>query len=163
MYFTITARILKEGIIESSVSPWRAEVLVTSNENHKKRIVVDYSDTINRFTELDAYLMPNIAKMVEDIAKNNVFSTLDLQSAYDQIPISLKDRKSTAFEAYGKLYQFTRLPFGVTNGVSAFQRSIDNIVDKEKFSDTFVSVDNVTICGKTEKEHDYYLQRFYDL
>ena len=163
MYFTITARILKEGIIESSVSPWRAEVLVTSNENHKKRIVVDYSDTINRFTELDAYLMPNIAKMVEDIAKNNVFSTLDLQSAYDQIPISLEDRKSTAFEAYGKLYQFTRLPFGVTNGVSAFQRSIDNIVDKEKFSDTFVSVDNVTICGKTQKEHDYYLQRFYDL
>ena len=40
--------------------------------------------------------------------------------------------------------------------------SIDNIVDKEKLSDTFVFVDNVTICGKTQKEHDYNLQRFYD-
>ena len=70
--------------------------------------------------------------MVEDIAKYNVFSTLDLQSAYHKIPISLEDRKYTAFKTCGKLYQFTCLPFGVTNGVSAFQRSIDNIVDKEK-------------------------------
>ena len=90
-------------------------------------------------------------------------STLDLQSAYHQIPISLEDRKYTAFEACGKLYQFTRLPFGITNGVSAFQRSINNIVDKEISSDTFVFVDNFTICGKTQKEHDYNLQRFYDV
>ena len=80
------------------------------------------SSTINRFTKLDAYPMPNIAKMVEDIAKYNVFSPLDLQSAYHQIPISLEDCKYTAFEACRKLYQFTCLPFGVTNGVSAFYR-----------------------------------------
>ena len=126
-------------------------------------MVVDYSSMINRFTELDAYPMLNIAKMVEDIAKYNVFSTLDLQSAYHQISISLEDRKYTAFEVCGKLYQFTRLPFGFTNRASAFQRSIDNIVDKEKLSDTFVFVDNVTICGKTQKEHDYNLQRFFDV
>ena len=50
---------LKEGIIEPSVSPWRAQVLVTSSENHKRRMVIDYSDAINKFTELDAYPMPN--------------------------------------------------------------------------------------------------------
>ena len=65
-----------------------------------------------------------------------------------------------------RMENYTNLPvfpFGVTNGVSAFQRSIDNIVDKEKFSDTFVSVNNVTICGKTPKEYEYNLQRFYDI
>ena len=149
-----TARMLKEGIIEPSVSPWQAQVLVTSNENHKKRMVVDYSSMINRFTKLDAYPMSNIAKIIEDIVKYNVFSTLDLQSAYNQIPISLEDHKYTAFEVCGKLCQFTHLPFGITNGVSAFQRSINNIVDKEKLSDTFVFMDNVTICVKTQKEHD---------
>ena len=70
-------------------------------------MVVDYSGTINRFTERDAYPMPNIAKMVEDIAKYNFFSTLNLQFAYHQIPISLEDRKYTDFEACRKLYQFT--------------------------------------------------------
>ena len=158
-----TARMLKEGIIEPSISPWRAQVLVTSNENHKKRMVVDYSDTINRFTELDAYPMPNINKMVDDIAQYNIFSTLDLKSAYHQIPINHADRKFTAFEVSGKLFQFTRLPFGVTNGVSAFQRSIDYIIEKENLTDTFVYVDNVTICGKNQEEHDYNLQKFYKI
>ena len=46
---------LKEGIMEPSQSPWRAQILVVSPENHKKRLVVDYSQTINRFTLLDAY------------------------------------------------------------------------------------------------------------
>ena len=76
-----------EGIIEPSQSPWRAHVLVTANENHKKNLVIDYSQTINRFTQLDAYPLPNIEKTVGDIACYKVFSTMDLKSAYHQIPI----------------------------------------------------------------------------
>ena len=37
-----TARLLNEGVIEPSISLWRAQVLVTKNENHKQRMVVDY-------------------------------------------------------------------------------------------------------------------------
>ena len=73
---------LKEGIIEPSQSPWRAQILIVSPENHKKRLVVDYSQTINRFTLLDAYPLPRIEDMVNEIASYQVFSTLDLTSAY---------------------------------------------------------------------------------
>ena len=69
---------LKEGIIEPSQSPWRAQTLVVCPENHKKRLVVDYSQTINRFTHLDAYPLPRIVDMVNEIASYQVFSTLDL-------------------------------------------------------------------------------------
>ena len=51
-------------------------------ERHKKRMVIDYSQTINRFTELDAYPLPNINDMVQKIAQYSVFSTIDLRSAY---------------------------------------------------------------------------------
>ena len=54
------SRMLKEGIVEPSQSPWRTQTLVVSPENHKKRLVVDYSQTINRFTLLDAYPLPRI-------------------------------------------------------------------------------------------------------
>ena len=47
-----TGRLLKKGIKEPSVSPWWAQLLVTSNENQKKRIVINYNDTVNRFTKL---------------------------------------------------------------------------------------------------------------
>ena len=149
-----------EGIIEPSQSPWRAQVLVTANENHKKRLVIDYSQTINRFTQLDAYPLPNIEKMVGDVARYKVFSTLDLRSAYHQIPIREEEKQYTAFEADGKLFQFTRIPFGVTNGVAAFQRVMDSIVTQEGLRDTFVYLDNITVCGRDQAEHDENLQKF---
>lgn len=43
-----TKRLLQEGVIEPSDSSWRVQVLVTLGANHKWRIVVDYSQTINR-------------------------------------------------------------------------------------------------------------------
>ena len=61
-------RLLNEGIIEPSNTPWRAKVVVTRNENNKKRMVVDYSQTVNRFTLLDAYPLPRIDDTICAIA-----------------------------------------------------------------------------------------------
>ena len=76
-----TQKLLTEGIIEPSTSPWRAQVVVTVNEMHKKRMVIDYSQTINRFTLLDAYPLPRIDDVVNSVAKYRHFSTIDLKSA----------------------------------------------------------------------------------
>jgi len=99
-------KLLAEGIIEPSVSPWRAQVVVTKNETYKRRMVIDYSQTVNRFTLLDAYPLPRID---DEIAQHKYFSTLDLTSAYYQIPLAIEDRPFKAFEAKGKLYQSCRL------------------------------------------------------
>ena len=114
-------RMLKDDIIERSKSSWRSQVLVTKDEHRKKRLVLDYSQTINKYTELDAYPLPRIDDYVNDLAKYNYFSKIDLKSAYHQVSIREEDKKFTAFEANGGLYQFKRMPFGVTNGVPCFQ------------------------------------------
>ena len=93
--------------------------LLTKDERHKRRMVIDYSQTINRFTALDAYPLPRIDQQVNELAKCKWFSTLDLKSAYYQVPLATEDRAYTVFEADGKLHQYCRLP-GVTNGVSCF-------------------------------------------
>ena len=147
-------------MIEPSRSPWRAQVLVVTNDRQKRRMVVDYSQTINRFTHLDAYPMPRIDDMVSKISKYSVFSTLDLKSAYHQIPIRENERQFTAFEACNNLYQFRRIPFGVTNGVACFQRAMNEFIQQEALSGTFVYVDNITICGANKSEHDNNLTRF---
>ena len=125
------SRLLNDNVIRSSNSPWRAQVLVTRNENHKKRMVVDYSQTINRFTLLDAYPLPRIDDIVAKISSYKVFSTLDLKSAYHQIMLKEEDKPFTAFEAGRRLYEFNRIPFGVKNAVACFQRIIDKIIFKE--------------------------------
>ena len=107
----------KEGIIEDSTSPWRAQVLV--HHGHKKRLVIDYSQTINRYTELDAYPLPLIDELVQKIADNKIYSKIDLKSAYHQVPLHVDDRKFTAFEGMEiyinflvfRLVLLTLLPF----------------------------------------------------
>lgn len=153
-------KLLSEGIIEESTSSWRAQVLVTKNENHKKRMVVDYSQTINKFTYLDAYPLPNIEGLVRAVSKFDVFSTFDLQSAYHQFPIRDDEKQFTAFEADGNLYQFNRIPFGVTNGVACFQRVLDTIIRQENLEGVFAYLDDITICGKNQEEHDKNLSAF---
>jgi len=157
---TETNRLLAEGIIEPSDSPWRAQVVVTRNDRHKKRLVVDYSQTVNKYTNLDAYPLPNIEETVNKIAQYRVFSTIDLKSAYHQVSIREQDKKYTAFEANNRLYQFCRIPFGVTNGVAAFQRIMNDFITEEGLQDTFAYLDDVTICGKDQVHHDQNLERF---
>ena len=155
-------RLLKEGIIEPSLSPWRAQVVVTKDENHKKRLAIDYSQTINRFTLLAAFPLPRISDMVNKIAQYRVFSTIDLRSAYHQVPLKEADKPYTAFEARGNLYEFTRLPFGVTNGVACFQREMMKFVDENGLEASFPYLDNVTICGKDQEDHDANLKQFLE-
>ena len=156
-------KLSKDGIIEFSTSPWRAQVLVTSHENRKRRMVIDYSQTVNRFTQLDAYPLPKINEMVNKIAKYRVFSKIDLKSAYHQIPIREADRIYTAFEADGRLYQFTRIPFGVTNGVACFQRVMDKFITENNLKSTFAYLDDITVCGENAEEHDNNLRKFMEV
>lgn len=155
--------LLKNGIISESQSPWRAQVLVTKDERHKRRMVVDYSRTINRFIQLDAYPFPRIHELVHTLARYKVFSRLDLKSAYYQIPLKDEEKQYTAFEACGKLYQYNRIPFGLTNSVAVFQRMINSIISDNCLESTYAYIDDVIICGMNQDEHDRNLKHFREV
>ena len=154
-------RMLSEGIIEPSHSPWRAQALV-SRDGEKPRMVIDYSQTVNKFTPPDAYPLPRIDDTVNEIAKFKVMSTFDLRSAYHQVPLNSEDKKFTAFQSGGKLYQFCRMPFGVSSGVPCFQRIMDNFIDKHKLEGIVAYLDNVTVGGNNQEEHDRNVAQFQE-
>ena len=126
-------------------------------------MVVDFSQTINRFTQQDAYPLPNIGELVNKIGKNSYFSVVDLSSAYYQVEIDPGERIYTAFEAAGQLYHFKRIPMGVTNGAAAFQRVMNDVVSKYNLKETYAYLDDVTICGQSKREHDENLKRFWEV
>ena len=80
-------RLYSEGIIKPSMSPWRAQIVVVKiANNNKRRICVDYSQTVNLFTEINAYPLPRIQTLITDLVKYHVFSTFDLHSASNHSP-----------------------------------------------------------------------------
>ena len=153
-------RLLDSQIIEPSVSPWRAQIHIV--QKPKLRLVVDYSETINQFTSVDAYPFPNVESIINSAAENSVFSKIDLKAAYHQVLLQKQDQPLTAFEACGRLYQFTRRPFGITNAVPAFQRIIDTIIKEANLKITIAYLDGVLICGASQEDHDKNLSAFFN-
>ena len=139
---------LTNDIIEECRSRWRTQHVVTkpSDDGHvRKRLCVDYSQTINKYTEMDAYPFPRIDDMMHQLASYCYFATFDLKPAYHQILIVPSQRKYTAFEANVRLFQFKRIPFGVTSGGVCFQRMMDKLIQKENLNDTFYYMDNLLL------------------
>ena len=70
------SKLQQDGIIEISNSPWRAQALVVHGSK-KQRMVIDYSNTINRFTLLDAFPLPDIELTVQEISQYSKYSRID--------------------------------------------------------------------------------------
>ena len=98
--------------------------------------------------------------LAQEIAKYKIYSSLDLKSAYHQIPIKEEDKTYAAFESNGKFYQFCRILFGVTNGVACFQKIIDKIIKENNSTGVYAYVDNIVVVGKNQQEHDENLDKF---
>ena len=146
---------LEQGIIEESNSPWMSPMVFVRKKTGDLRLCVDYRQ-VNKETTKDAYPLPLPDEVQDRLAKSTVFSTLDLQSGYWQLPVSIKDREKTAFcpgPGMG-LFQFCRMPFGLTGAPASFQRLMDKILRGLPFVSTYI--DDILVFSPdpiTHKEH----------
>ena len=140
------------GTVRPSKSPWRAQCVVVKQNGQAQRLAIDYSQTINLFTEKDGFPIPLIEELVNDLASYKFFASYDLRKAYHQIPIAEKDKPMTAFEACGQLWEFNVIPFGVTNGGPVFQRIMTQMVKEDRLVNVFVYFDNVIVAAQSLKD-----------
>ena len=91
-------------------------------------LCVDYRE-LNKRTTRDACPLPLPDEVQDWLAGSSIFSTLDLQNGYWQLPVNPADKEKTAFcpgPGMG-LFQFLRMPFGLSGPPSSFQRFMDKI------------------------------------
>ncbi|MEM7298817.1 MAG: reverse transcriptase family protein, partial [Bacteroidota bacterium] len=112
----------KQGIIEESSSPWSSPVLLVKKKDGTKRFVIDFRK-INAITKKDAFPIPNIDEILSSLNGSCYFSTVDLISGYWQIPMAKGSKEYTAFSCSEGLFQFRKLPFGLTNALLLFNVS----------------------------------------
>ena len=114
---------LDKGIIEESSSPWMAPAVYRTKKTGEVRICVDYR-ALNKQTVKDAYPLPLVDEVQDRLSGCTIFSALDLQSGYWQLPVHPDDYEKTAFcpgPGLG-LFQFRCMPFGLTGAPGSFQR-----------------------------------------
>jgi len=151
---------LKAGVIEAAQSEWASPVVMVPKKDGSARFCVDYR-RLNTVTVKDAYPLPRMDDCIDSLGEAAIFTTLDCNSGYWQIPVAQEDRDKTAFISHVGSYQFLRMPFGLTNAPATFQRALDILLAGVKWQFCLVYLDDVIIFSKTEKEHiqhvDYIL------
>ncbi|KAE9299465.1 hypothetical protein PF008_g23240 [Phytophthora fragariae] len=72
--------------------------------------------------------MCHIDERLDALSGAQVFTMLDLRSGYWQISVAPEDRDKTTFTTKAGMYRFIRMPFGLINAPSTFQRMMNGVV-----------------------------------
>ena len=90
---------------------------------------------------------------IDSLGAARVFSTLDANWGYWQLPIWPQDRDKTALVCHSGTYRYKRMPFGLVNAPASFQRALDVILAGYKWQTCLVYLDDVVIFSKTVADH----------
>ena len=123
-------RLEKEGIIEKiNRCEWAAPIVVVSKADGGIRLCGDYKVTINPVIDNEPYPLPTAKDLFATLAGGEVFTKLDLSSAYQQLELTEASKKYLVINTQQGLYQYNRLSFGVSTAPNIFQKIMDQILE----------------------------------
>ncbi|CAB0028071.1 unnamed protein product [Trichogramma brassicae] len=109
--------LLKKGIIRPSNSQWASPLHLVPKSNSTWRVTGDYR-RLNACTVPDMYPLPIIEDLLQE-SPGNVFSTVDLQKAFYQIPVAEEDIEKTAVTTPFGLFEFLGTSLGLRNSAQS--------------------------------------------
>ena len=149
---------VKENILEPvSCSEWAAPIVpVLKSDKKSLRICGDFKE-LNKQVQCERYPLPKIEELLSVIGKGKVFSKIDLQNAYLQIPVDEKSQNLLVINTHKGLFRYKRLPFGLSSSPGIFQRFISGLLAHVEGVAAYL--DDIIICGINKDEHDGRLKR----
>lgn len=148
---------LNQGIIQESNSPYNSPLWIVPKKmdnsgKQKWRIVIDYRK-INELTTSDKFPIPNIENILDKLGRAQYFTTLDLAKGFHQIIVKEEDRKKTAFSTPFGHYEYIRMPFGLKNAPSTFQRLMNSVLREFINKICVCYMDDILIFSTSIQEH----------
>jgi len=148
----------KEGILKKvKSSKWASPIVVVPKGNGAVRVCGDYKVTVNQSVEEDTYPLPTAEDLFATLAGGTVFTKLDLSNAYQQLELTEQSRELLTINTHKGLYQYQRLPYGVTTAPAIFQSVMDQMLNGLEHVCCFI--DDILISSATLEEHKVQLEQ----
>ena len=151
------ARMESLGVISKvdSPTPWCAGMVVVPKKDKAVRICVDLKP-LNTSVLRETHPLPRVDDTLAQLTGAKVFSKLDANTGFWQIPLAKKSRHLTTFLTPFGRFCFNKMPFGISSAPEHFQKRMNEILSD--LPGVVCLIDDVLVYGSTEAEHDKHLQ-----
>jgi hypothetical protein len=138
------------------VSPWGAPILFLKKKGGALRLCIDFIQ-LNKVIIKKKYPLPRIDDLFDQLKGAGIFSKIDLRSGYHQVRIKEEDMNKTTFRTRYGNYEFTVVPFGLSNSPTIFMCPMNGVFREylEKF--VIVFLDDILVYSKSEEDHEKHL------
>ena len=147
----------KKGYIRPSHSPWGAPVIFVKKKDGSLRMCIDYRG-LNQKTIKNKYPLPRIDDLFDQLRGARVFSKIDLRSGYHQILIAEEDRHKTAFRTRYGHFEFTVMPFELTNAPAIFMDLMHRVFRPYLDVCVVIFIDDILVYSPDHDTHAVHLR-----
>lgn len=146
-------RMERLGVITKVTTPtqWCAGMVVVPKKSGDVRICVDLKP-LNEGVLRETHPIPPVDETLAQLSGASVFSKVDANSGFWQVPLAPESRPLTTFITPFGRYFFSKLPFGISSAPELYQRRMSQILDG--LPGVLCHIDDVLIFGNTSAEHN---------
>ncbi|MBW0577540.1 hypothetical protein O181_117255 [Austropuccinia psidii MF-1] len=121
--------------------------------NNKSRMVGDFRE-LNTYTVPDRYLIPRIHETLTKLSKAKFITSMDALKVFHQNVLTPNSGKLLRILSYCDIYEYLRMPFGIKNAPSHYQRMMNTIFPYELSEGwLIIYIDDIIICSENWKLH----------
>lgn len=139
------------GIITESVSPYSFPVVMVRKPDGTWRTCIDYRELNSATVDLK-FPLQNYRAILDRMKGQRVFGIIDLRQGFHQIPLDPESRRLTAFATPDGLHEYLRMPMGVKNAPSYFQKVMMDILQDLVGVSCEVFIDDIIVYGRDQRE-----------
>ena len=151
-----------EDIIERAEgpTPWVSPIVVVPKPSkpNEIRICVDMR-SLNKAIIRERHVIPTIDDVVSDLNGCKVFSKIDLNQGYHQIPLHSDSRQFTTFSTHVGLFRYKRLNFGLSCAAEIFQKKVSATINGIPCVKNIS--DDIYVGGTDKDTHDQHLKQVF--
>ena len=154
-------RMKELDIIEEITEPadWVSPMVPVPKANGDVRICVVFKRKLNQAVIREKYIIPTFDDIIHQLRGSTIFSKLDAQSGFWQLPLDPETAKLTTFiTPYGRFYM-KRVPFGISSAPEIFMRAVSEIL--QGIEGAICYFDDILCYSKTKEEHENLLAQVH--
>nr|GEU87064.1 putative reverse transcriptase domain-containing protein [Tanacetum cinerariifolium] len=156
-----SGELLDKGFIRPSCLPWGAPILFVKKKDGSMWMCIDNHELI-KVTVKNAYPLPRIDDLFDQLQGAKWFSKINLRSSYHQFKVREKEIPKTAFRTRYGHYEFVFMPFGLTNASAIFMDLMNRVCRPMFDKSVIVFIDNILVYFKSKEEHRVYLREVWE-